>query len=404
MEMVFYLYVVDRDGHLVGVTSLRQLLLSKPDLALGEIMQKSVIKVHLDTDQEEVARQASRYDLLAIPVVDDHNRLAGIVTVDDIIDVVKEEAAEDLFKMAGTSESELLYEERTLAVARLRLPSLLVSLAGLVVTGWLLYTFQSRFPETLLLLAFVPAIMGLSGSIGNQASAVAVRALAGGRLASGEASLATFLVRQLRVGVVLGAACGALAGAVALFVQRGPALGLVVALAPALDRGRVARRRPRADAGGASGYRPGGRLGPAARGPRRRRRDPHLLRARLGAAASAGGLIADAFASSSPSSRRPPGDARTRPRGVRRDRPGVLDAGDRAARMRHAARARRGGARGVATRTRLQRRRGLLARRAGARRGGSRPVRRELRRPPFVRARRARRGAGARRERAGADS
>ena len=230
VEMVFYLYVVDRDGHLVGVTSLRQLLLSKPDLALGEIMQKSVIKVHLDTDQEEVARQASRYDLLAIPVVDDHNRLAGIVTVDDIIDVVKEEAAEDLFKMAGTSESELLYEERTLAVARLRLPSLLVSLAGLVVTGWLLYTFQSRFPETLLLLAFVPAIMGLSGSIGNQASAVAVRALAGGRLASGEASLATFLVRQLRVGVVLGAACGALAGAVALFVQRGPALGLVVAL------------------------------------------------------------------------------------------------------------------------------------------------------------------------------
>ena len=230
VEMVFYLYVVDRDGHLVGVTSLRQLLLSRPDLTLSEIMQRSVIKVHLDTDQEEVARQASRYDLLAIPVVDDHNRLTGIVTVDDIIDVVKEEAAEDLLKMAGTSESELLYEERTLAAARLRLPSLLASLAGLVVTGWLLWSFQSRFPDVLLLLAFVPAIMGLSGAIGNQASALAVRAIAGGRLASGEAMLASFLVRQLRVGAVLGFVCGALAGAAALATQRGASFGLVVGL------------------------------------------------------------------------------------------------------------------------------------------------------------------------------
>jgi magnesium transporter len=228
VEMIFYLYVVDRDNHLVGVTSLRQLLLSKPDQTLADIMQKSVIKVHVDTDQEEVARQASRYDLLAVPVVDDQNHQVGIVTVDDIIDVVKEEAAEDLLKMVGSSEDELLYEERAWVVARLRLPSLLLSLCGLLATGWLLETFQAHFAEALFLLAFVPVIMGLSGSIGSQASTVAVRSLAAGRLGRGAGSIGGFLVRQLRVGAILGLACGVLAGAAALALEQNLWLGAVV--------------------------------------------------------------------------------------------------------------------------------------------------------------------------------
>ena len=231
VEMIFYLYVVDRDGHLVGVTSLRQLLLSKPDQKLAEIMQKSVIKAHVDTDQEEVARLASRYDLLAVPVVDDQNHLTGIVTVDDIIDVLKEEATEDLLKMAGTSESELLYEERTLAVARFRFPSLLLSLAGLLVTGILLETFQARFAEALFLLAFVPMIMGLSGSVGSQASTVAVRGLASGRIGRSGRPIAVFVWRQIRVAFVLGIGCGALAGVAALVLERNLWLGGVVGLA-----------------------------------------------------------------------------------------------------------------------------------------------------------------------------
>jgi magnesium transporter len=228
LEMIFYLYVVDRDGHLVGVTSLRQLLLSRPDQTLAEIMQRSVIKVRVDTDQEEVAAQAARYDLLAVPVVDDQNRLVGIVTVDDIIDVVKEEATEDLFKMAGSSESELLYEERVFRVAGLRLPSLLLSAAGLLVTGLLLQHYQVRLEDSLFLLAFVPVIMGLGGSIGSQTSTVAVRGLASGELAPGEARVAGFLGRQLRVAALLGLACGALVGVVAVWLNRSAMLGLVV--------------------------------------------------------------------------------------------------------------------------------------------------------------------------------
>ncbi len=231
VEMIFYLYVVDRDRHLIGVTSLRQLLLSRPETTLDAIMQKSVIKVHVETDQEEVARQASRYDLLAIPVVDDHNRLVGIVTVDDIIDVVQEEAADDMLRMAGTSEDELLYEGRVLAVARLRLPSLLVSLAGLLVTGMLLAAFQTRFVDALFLLAFVPAIMGLPGSVGGQASAVALRDLAAGGLAAGSGGVAAFIGRQFKVAAVLGLACGALAAVAALALQRNVQFGLAVGAA-----------------------------------------------------------------------------------------------------------------------------------------------------------------------------
>ena len=230
LEMIFYLYVIDRDAHLVGVTSLRQLLLSRPVQTLGEIMQKSMIKVHVDTDQEEVAVQAARYDLLAVPVVDDQNRLVGIVTVDDIIDVVKEEAAEDLFKLAGSSDSELLYEGRSLRVAGLRLPSLLLSLVGLVAVGLLLEYFQLQFPEALFLLAFVPVIMGLGGSIGSQTSTVAVRGLASGRLFAGDGRLFAFFVRQLRVALLLGFACGLLVGSAALLLQRNAIFGLVVGL------------------------------------------------------------------------------------------------------------------------------------------------------------------------------
>jgi magnesium transporter len=233
VQMIVYLYVVDRDGHLVGVTSLRQLLLSKPELKLSEIMQREVIKARVDDDQEIVARQAARYDLLAVPVVDDQNRLAGIVTVDDIIDVVQEEAAEDLLKMAGTSESELLYEQRTLTIARLRLPSLLLSLFGLLITGLLLERFQVGLEDALFLLAFVPVIMGLSGSIGNQASAVALRSFSAGKLGAGEGrtSVASFLGQQLKISLAVGVVCGLLAGGAAIALKSHPELGVVVGVA-----------------------------------------------------------------------------------------------------------------------------------------------------------------------------
>lgn len=228
IDMVFYLYVVDGDGRLVGVTSLRQLLLNKPEKKLGDIAQREVISVAAETDQEEVAQLTARYDLLAIPVVGPDRKLLGIVTVDDIIDIVKEEATEDFYKMAGTSEDELIYQERSLKVAGIRLPWLLVNMVGLIGSGILLERFQVSFKEALFLLTFVPVVMGMAGNSGTQTSTIAVRGLATGRLTLGPGRLRHFLWQQFKVGLLLGLVTGALVALVAFALEQNPWYSLVV--------------------------------------------------------------------------------------------------------------------------------------------------------------------------------
>lgn len=231
VEMIFYLYVTDDEGRLVGVTSLRQLLLSAPTQHLGEIMQTDVITVHPLTDQEEVALLTARYDLLAVPVIDDDGRLTGIITVDDIVDVVKEEATEDFYKMVGTSDDELLYQERSLRVAGIRLPWLLVNLVGLVITGVLLERFQVSFKEVLFLLTFVPVIMGMGGNSGSQTSTITVRGIATGRLDPREGPVGRFIFQQMKVGAFLGLATGVLSAGMAYFLEQNPYYAVVVGAA-----------------------------------------------------------------------------------------------------------------------------------------------------------------------------
>lgn len=227
IEMIFYLYVVDAEGGLAGVTSLRLLLLSSPDQTLGQIAQRDVIRVHTDTDQEEVAQLAARYDLLAIPVADDAGKLVGIVTVDDIVDILKEEATEDFLKMVGTSEDELLFQSRSLKVAAIRFPWLLINMVGLFVTGLLLEHFQVSYKEALFLLTFVPVIMGMGGNSGSQTSTIAVRGLATGRIGRGS-EVRSFLWQQARVGAALGLAMGLIVAVAAMFLEQNPYYALVV--------------------------------------------------------------------------------------------------------------------------------------------------------------------------------
>jgi magnesium transporter len=218
VEMIFYLYVVDQDHRLVGVTSLRQLLLADPSQQLDEVMTRSVIHVHTSTDQEEIAEIAARYDLLAIPVTDGDNCLVGIITVDDIIDVVREEVDEDMFKMVGSSDDELLYQDHPWRVAGIRLPWLLVNLVGLFATGMLLERFQVSMKEALFLLTFVPVIMGMGGNIGSQSSTITVRGLATGRIAS-HGRTRQLLWQQGKVGAILGLVCALIVALGAYFTE-----------------------------------------------------------------------------------------------------------------------------------------------------------------------------------------
>ncbi len=228
LEMVFYIYVVDEKRHLRGVLSLRQLLLASPQQKLQEVMWKDVIRVNTNMDQEEVARIVSRYNFVAIPVVNDEEELVGIITVDDIIDVIREEATEDIFRMAGTDEEELLFSHSTLKVARFRLPWLLTSLVGGIISSELIWHFNVVLREVVVLATFIPVMMGMGGNVGMQSAAIVVRGLATGRI---DLNLIwkTFR-REVCIGLVMGGVCGTLLGLVAFLLHWNVMLGGVVGI------------------------------------------------------------------------------------------------------------------------------------------------------------------------------
>jgi magnesium transporter len=229
VEMVFYLYVTDEHNHLVGVLSLRQLLIVPPSTKLKNLMTREVISVRTDIDQEEVAHLVAKYNILAVPVVDEENRLMGIITVDDVIDVLRQEATEDIYKMAGASQEELLYGFRSFKIARLRLPWLLTNLFGGVITGYLMWLFKATLAEVIALISFIPVITGMGGNVGGQSATIVVRGFATGRIDS--STLRKVFFKELRVGMMMGAVCGVVVGLVAFFWHHNPFLGLVVGMA-----------------------------------------------------------------------------------------------------------------------------------------------------------------------------
>lgn len=213
LEMVFYLYVIDDEKRLVGVCSLRDLVITPPETSLAAIMETDVIRVATNTDQEEVAQIVARYDLLAVPVVDDNDRLMGIVTVDDIIDVIRAEATEDMLKMAGVGEDADVSERRgAFIMARARIPWLFASFVGGVLAVFVIATFESALQAVAALAAFIPVTIGMGGNVGTQSATIVTRGLALGRI---EGSRLWAVVRhELLVGVLCGLVYGLLLGAV----------------------------------------------------------------------------------------------------------------------------------------------------------------------------------------------
>ena len=212
VEMPFYLYVVNEYGNLVGVSSLRQLVVVPPETQLKDLMTTDVFAVKTDMDQEDVARIVARYDILAVPVVDDTNKLVGIVTVDDVIDIIKQEATEDMLKMAGVGE-ESVETKSVLKSTRIRLPWLFASCMGGVVAFFVIGHFEESLRKLAYLAAFIPVIMGMGGNIGTQSSTIVVRGLATGRLQIRE--LWPVVFKELSIGVILGLFYGLIIGLVA---------------------------------------------------------------------------------------------------------------------------------------------------------------------------------------------
>ncbi len=206
------IHVVDRDRRLVGSVPIRRLLTRAPGTPIRDIMQKHVFAVTPDTDQEEVARLFAKYDLVVMPVVDSEGRLIGEITIDDVVDVIRDEATEDMYLMAGTTEEE---EDRTSAlhVARIRLPWLLILLVGEMLCGLILSGFETTLRARMALVSFVPVIMALGGAAGQQVATVTVRTLATRRM-SGYA-IRRFIGKEIWVSAWLGLVIGVLLWAIA---------------------------------------------------------------------------------------------------------------------------------------------------------------------------------------------
>ncbi|MBW2218334.1 MAG: magnesium transporter [Deltaproteobacteria bacterium] len=232
VEMPFYLYVVDEYNNLVGVSSLRQLVVVPPDTRLRDFMTTDVFSVTTNMDQEEVAKIVAKYDILAVPVVDENNQLVGIVTVDDVIDIFRAEATEDILKMAGVGE-EFIETKSVMRSTRIRLPWLFASCLGGILAFFIISKFETSLAEFAYLAAFIPVIMGMGGNIGTQSSTIVVRGLATGKINIRD--LWPVVLKELTVGLILGVTYGMLIGLVAQVQYNEYKLAMSVAFAVLLS-------------------------------------------------------------------------------------------------------------------------------------------------------------------------
>ncbi len=228
-ETVYYLFVTNADRRLTGILSLRQLVVGQAEQSIGEIMTREVVSVQTSADQEEVARIIQRYDFLAVPVVDTENRLVGIITVDDVIDILEAEATEDIYTLGGVqSGGDNYFQSNLLDVARKRVVWLSVLLITNTVTAAVIRSQQDILQSVVVLAAFIPLLIGTGGNVGAQSSTVVIRGLNTDELKIKDA--AQVIRREATAGAFLGLMLGIVVTAWAYFLQGGTPSALPVAI------------------------------------------------------------------------------------------------------------------------------------------------------------------------------
>ena len=232
-ETVYYVYVVDHMERLVGVLSLRELIVTKANKIVEEIMKEQVIQVNVGTDQEEVARMVAKYNLIAIPVVENNGIIKGIITVDDIIDVIEEEATEDIYKFAGTTEGEYKieysFQKRIGASVSSRLPWLIVTVFGGLLSAKIIGGFEATLNSNTTIAYFIPLLAGMGGNVGTQSSTLTVRGIATGQIDSKE--VLKIVLHEFSVGFSVGLICSLLVAFMTFILNGEMVLSLIVGVA-----------------------------------------------------------------------------------------------------------------------------------------------------------------------------
>ncbi|HCA48704.1 MAG TPA: magnesium transporter, partial [Armatimonadetes bacterium] len=215
----------DCERHLIGAADLIDIISARDEQPLAKIMNPDPIRVHHDTDQEEVIRCVDRYDLTSIPVVDDHDRLLGAVTVDDVIDALQQEVTEDIASVVGASAEDLLSRAPWRAASS-RIPWLIVAFMISLLSAMIIRLFEGTLEQAVMLAAFIPVITAMSGNSGLQSSMVAVRSMALGLL--DDRRIGRLLLRQLPIAFVVATVCGLLALIGGTLIMGTPAYGIIV--------------------------------------------------------------------------------------------------------------------------------------------------------------------------------
>ena len=237
LEAFFYLYVVDDAGKLVGVVPIRNLVIAPPARTLADMMIADPVKANVFMDQEEAARLVGKYELLALPIVDEAGRLEGIITVDDVIDIINQESTEDMYKMVGLAEEDRVFTPVSRSV-KMRLPWTMLNLLTATLAASVVSIFENTLHDIIALVTFMPVVAGVGGNGATQTATVIIRAIALGELEFSSAWKA--VVKQVSVSVCIALAAGAVI-AVAAFIWKGnPYLGLVLAGAMILNLGLMA--------------------------------------------------------------------------------------------------------------------------------------------------------------------
>ncbi len=218
-ETIYYLYVTDGARSLTGILSLRDLVTAQPEQTLGELTTRDVVYVYTDTDQEEVARLIQRYDFLAVPVVDREQRLVGIVTVDDVIDIMEKETTKDIYALGGGVQSggDNYFQTNLLTVARKRVVWLFVLLLTNTVTGTIIRSQEAILQQVVTLAAFIPLLTGTGGNVGAQSSTVVIRGLNTDEIR--DLGVFQVVLREVMAGALLGAILGGVATGWAYWLQ-----------------------------------------------------------------------------------------------------------------------------------------------------------------------------------------
>lgn len=230
VEMIYYIYVLDEAGVLKGVASLRDLMVKPPSQTLEDIMITQVAFVNVDIDQEIAARLLQKYNLIAIPVLDAVGKMVGLITVDDVMDILEEETTEDFNEFAGISRKKSKdVEDGVWGVARMRMPWIIILIFMGMISASLIGSFENTLNEVVLLAAFIPIITDAAGNVGTQSLAVAVRKISMGETSSSR-SIGRILLQEFFVGAVLGLAAGSVLGLIVAIFYGNTILAIAIGI------------------------------------------------------------------------------------------------------------------------------------------------------------------------------